>query len=109
MFVEPTHVISPIYNIFYILALIIIVFSKIKSIIVNNANGFNYDKYWSRHDKVFDNKTPKILKLYYIYWLRKIDIKHSAHIYRILGGKNNFASHPILGHGLNGIIIAGGA
>ena len=84
-------------------------FSKLKGFILNNANDFNYKKYWTRHDKVFDNKTPKILKLYYIYWLRKIDIKHSAHIYRVLGGKNNFASHPILGHGLNGIIIAGGA
>lgn len=82
---------------------------KLKKLIINHANSFNYEKYWTRHDRVFNPKIPKMLKLYYLYWLRRMDIKHSAHIYRILDGKNNFASWPVLGHGLNGIVIAGGA
>lgn len=84
-------------------------FSKLKEFILNNANGFNYKKYWTRHDKIFNPKVPKILKLYYLYYLRKVDTKHGAHIYRILDCKNNFKSWPILWHGLKGIVIAGGA
>lgn len=76
-------------------------------ILRNHANNFNEQKYWKRHCKFYDDKTPWLLKLYYLYYLRCVEIKHGGHIYR--GGKRNpFCGIPVLPHGLNGILIADG-
>lgn len=71
--------------------------------------GFNYDKYWNRRDKFYDSKTPRILKLYYMFYLRRIDAKNGADINILPGKENNFKGHPILGHGIKGIVVAGEA
>lgn len=75
----------------------------------NIATGFNYDKYWSRRDKIFDDSTPGFLKAYYKFYLRRVDAKNGAAINFCSDGSNNFEGHPILGHGIKGVVIAGGA
>lgn len=73
------------------------------------ASGFDYDKYWSRREKLFDNRTPKLIKVYYKLYLRRVDAKNGADINFCSDEINNFKGRPILGHGIKGIVIAGGA
>ena len=73
------------------------------------ATGFNYDKYWSRRDKIFNVNTPRFLKAYYKFYLRRIDAKNGADINFCVDEQDNFREHPILGHGIKGVVIAGGA
>lgn len=80
----------------------------IKNISKKRAMGFDYDKYWTRREKLFDEKTPSIFKNYYKYYLRKINAKNGADINFCSDEKNNFKSRPILEHGIIGIVIAGG-
>lgn len=80
-----------------------------KNFLKKIATEFDYEKYWSRRDKIFDTQTPRILKEYYKFYLRRIDAKNGADINFCSDGENNFKGHPILGHGIKGIVIAGGA
>lgn len=72
------------------------------------ATGFDYDRYWHRRDKVFDSKTSCIIRAYYKFYLRRVDAKNGADINIVTELGNNFQSHPILPHGIKGIVIAGG-
>lgn len=81
---------------------------SLKQYIKSIATGFNYDKYWNRRDRVFDLKTPRILRAYYKFYLRRVDAKNGADINIIAENRDNFQSHPILPHGIKGIVIAGG-
>lgn len=71
--------------------------------------GFDYEKYWSRREKIFSPQVSKLLKLYYKYYIRKINLRYSADINFCSDQPDNFKGRPILGHALNGIVIAGGA
>lgn len=82
---------------------------ELKQYIKSIAMGFNYDKYWNRRDKIFGSKTPSIIKAYYKFYLRRVDAKNGADINIIAENGDNFQSHPILPHGIKGIVIAGGA
>ncbi|MFY4504054.1 serine O-acetyltransferase [Ligilactobacillus ruminis] len=83
---------------------------SIRDYLLPAIKGFNYDKYWNRRDKIFEKKTPKILKMYYLFYLRRMDAKNGADINILTAAKeNNFKGHPILGHGIKGIVIAGEA
>lgn len=70
---------------------------------------FDYEKYWTRREKIFQPQVCKLLKMYYKYYIRRINLKYNADINFCSNQPNNFAGRPILGHALNGIIIAGGA
>jgi serine O-acetyltransferase len=77
------------------------------------VTNFNYNKYWERRFALSNKKVNKLIKLYYQYYLKRIDAKNGADIaWRFdYDGKilsNNFAEPPILGHGIKGIVIAGG-
>ena len=82
---------------------------KLRDCLKNVATGFNYDKYWSRRDKIFNVNTPRVLKAYYKFYLRRIDAKNGADINFCADEQDNFREHPILGHGIKGVVIAGGA
>lgn len=82
---------------------------KLKNYLRNIATGFNYDKYWNRRDKIFDENIPQLLKAYYKFYLRRVDAKNGADINFCTNEQNNFGAHPILGHGIKGIVVAGGA
>ena len=73
------------------------------------AKGFNYEKYWSRREKLYKSDTGYLRKCYYKWYLRRINLRFNADINYYDGGEDNFKGRPQLGHGLNGIVIAGGA
>lgn len=70
---------------------------------------FDYEKYWGRREKIFEPSVPRFLKMYYKLYIRRINLKYNADINFCSDQGNNFKGRPILGHGLNGIVIAGGA
>lgn len=51
---------------------------SIRDYLLPAIKGFNYDKYWNRRDKIFEKKTPKILKMYYLFicagWMPKMEL-----------------------------------
>ena len=51
---------------------------KIKDMLKAFAMGFNYEKYFSRREKIFDKGTPKLIKNYYKFYLRRVDAKRNA-------------------------------
>lgn len=81
---------------------------EIKSKLKILANGFDYEKYWSRREKLYDPGTGRLQKYYYKWYLRRINLRFNADINFYDGGENNFKGRPRLGHGINGIVIAGG-
>lgn len=83
--------------------------SSIRQKVKNMADGFDYDKYWSRREKLYHPKTNKLLKLYYKYYIRRTNRRQNADINCFTFGEDNFRGRPKLGHGLNGIVVAGGA
>lgn len=81
---------------------------KIKDMLKAFAMGFNYEKYFSRREKIFDKETPKFVKNYYKFYLRRVDAKNGADINFCSEGEDCFDGRPTLGHGIKGIVIAGG-
>lgn len=67
---------------------------------------YNKDKYWKRRAIVVDpqNNTNVLLKLYYLYYIKKCDAYNNASMGTDLNSGARFASPPE--HGLNGIIIS---
>lgn len=67
------------------------------------------EKYWSCRDALFDKSTNTIKYFFCKAYVSKQNRKQCADIaYNVKEG-NNFKGHPILGHKLNGIVIAAGA
>lgn len=84
--------------------------SKFKESIKNYVMGYNHEKYWRRREKLFNKRTNRFLKMYYKLYIRHINLKQNADInFCTNSEKNNFLGRPFCPHGLNGIIIAGGA
>lgn len=76
---------------------------KIMSII----KGYNHEKYWRRRSLVVDpnNKVNMLLKLYYLYYIKKIDSKNLCSFGTNLNAGAYFVTPPHLPHGPNGIIV----
>lgn len=68
---------------------------------------YNPEKYWKRRAIVVDpkSKTPKLLKLFYLYYIKKCDAFNNASLGTDLHQGAVFEGRPELPHGLNGIII----
>ena len=68
---------------------------------------YNHYKYWKRRYIVTSssNKTPFFIKLYYLYYIKKIDAYHNCSFGTNLNSGAFFATPPHLPHGPNGIII----
>lgn len=69
---------------------------------------YNHDKYWKRRSLVVDqnNKVPTLIKLYYLYYIKKCDAFSNASFGTNLNSGAYFKSPPILYHHLNGIIVS---
>lgn len=78
---------------------------KLKSIYI----GWDYDKYWSCREALFNPKTGKLKFLHCKRYVSKINRKQNADIAYCVETGDNFKGRPILGHKLNGIVIASGA
>ena len=75
--------------------------------IMGMVQHYDSDKYWSRREIVVnpENKTPKIIKLYYLYYIKKCDAFNNASMGTDINQGAVFESRPELPYGLNGIII----
>lgn len=69
--------------------------------------GYNHEKYWNRRQKVVnpESKTPLLLKLYYLYYIKRKDSKLHCSFGTGLNCGAQFDSPPFLPHGPHGIIV----
>ncbi|MFV0587858.1 transferase [Bacteroides reticulotermitis] len=70
------------------------------------VHGYDHEKYWKRRSIVINSKdkTPKLIKLYYLLWIKRIDARHHCSFGTNLNAGSEFATPPFLPHGPNGII-----
>ena len=68
--------------------------------------GYNHEKYWRRRSIVVnpDDKTPLILKLYYLFYIKWVDVRLGCSFGTNLNSGSYFATPPHLPHGPYGII-----
>lgn len=81
--------------------------SKFGKYLLRFIQHYNHKKYWRRRSIVInpDNKTNIILKLYYLYYIKRTDAYHNCSFGTNLNSGTFFETPPILPHGPNGIII----
>ena len=70
---------------------------------------WDYDKYWSSREALFDKKTNKIKYFFCKAYVSKMNRVMGASIAYDVSRPDNFKGRPILGHELKGIVIAAGA
>lgn len=68
---------------------------------------YNHAKYWKRRAIVTNpqNRTPILIKLYYLWYIKRCDAFNNCSFGTNLNSGALFAIPPILPHGPNGIII----
>lgn len=68
---------------------------------------YNHQKYWTRRSVLVNpkDKTSLLLKLYYLYYIKKTDAYHHCSFGTNLNSGTIFDSPPNLPHGPNGIIV----
>lgn len=76
--------------------------------IMSIVQHYNHDKYWKRRNQVVseDSNIPKLLKLYYLFYIKRCDAFSNASFGTDLGSGAKFKTPPILPHHLNGIVIS---
>ena len=74
----------------------------------NILQHYNHEKYWKIREKVINpsDKTCKIIKLFWLYKIKKSDTFNNASMGTHLNYGAKFATPPNLLHGLYGIIIS---
>lgn len=74
--------------------------------LINFLRGYNHDKYWKRRAEVINpsSKTPLILKLYYLWYIKRKDCKFGCSFGTNLNSGSVFETPPNLPHGPYGII-----
>lgn len=80
--------------------------NKLGQRILAIIQNYNHEKYWSRRQKVVDpNYKNIILKLYYLYYVKKVDAFHNCSFGTNYNGGSVFKSIPELPHGPENIIV----
>lgn len=71
------------------------------------VKGYNHEKYWRRRSKVIDpkSKTPLVVKLYYLFYIKRKDAKLHCSFGTGLNYGAQFDTPPFLPHGPHGIIV----
>lgn len=78
----------------------------IAELILNRIQHFDYAYYFKIRERVVNPKFRNyLLKLYYLYRIKKMDAYNNASLGTNLNSGASFLSPPRLPHGLNGIII----
>lgn len=79
----------------------------IKDILISWMRGYNHEKYWRRREKVVNpqNKTFILLKLYYLWYIKRVDSKWRCTFGTGLNEGAQFDSPPLMWHGPIGIVI----
>lgn len=70
------------------------------------ATGYNYKRYWKMHYKIEHTSTPKILRFWYLYKIKRIESKQCCSLGHRLYEAPHFEEPPRLPHGLRGIFIS---
>lgn len=80
--------------------------TPIQILLLNYIHGYNHKKYWHRREIVTNpaNRTPILLKLYYLFWIKRVDARHHCSFGTNLNSGAMFETPPFLPHGPNGII-----
>lgn len=78
--------------------------------VMSQISGFNYQKYFRRRALVVDpdKKLPLLVKLYYLYYCKRKEIRFQSSFGTNINGGSTFKTFPFLPHGMNGIIIGPG-
>ena len=81
--------------------------NPIASLLLKWIQHYDGEKNWRRRAIVVDgsNKTCRLLKLYYLLWIKRVDAYHNASMGTSLNTGTQFITPPRLPHGLNGIIV----
>ncbi|MBP3453510.1 MAG: transferase [Clostridia bacterium] len=81
--------------------------NKLINIVTCLVQHYNPRKYWNRREIVVDpnNKTPKLIKLWYLFYIKRCDAYNNASFGTDLNQGAVFGSRPTTPHGLNGIIV----
>ena len=71
------------------------------------VKGYNHEKYWHRRSIVVDpkNKTPLLIKLYYLWYIKRKDAKFGCSFGTNLNSGSYFETPPYLPHGPYGSSI----
>ena len=79
----------------------------ISRFVISLLKGYNHEKYWRRRAIVIDPnaKTPLLIKLYYLYYIKRKDARLYCSFGTGLGYSAQFATPPYLPHGPHGIIV----
>lgn len=80
--------------------------TRLQKFLLSIIHGYNHEKYWRRRSIVVDPgaKTSMWLKMYYLFWIKRVDAKHHCSFGTNLKSGAFFATPPNLPHGPNGII-----
>lgn len=70
-------------------------------------SGWDAEKYFKRRAIVTDPKSqyPVVLKLYYLFWIKRKDARHGCSFGTNLNIGNRYATAPILSHGPKGVVV----
>lgn len=79
---------------------------KFEEYIKSRIQHYNHSKYWKYRDRFLSPKCSKIMKFIYLYKIKKMDAFNNASMGTNYGKSAIFHGHPILPHGLNGIIVS---
>lgn len=81
--------------------------NKIVSFFMGIVQHYNPKKYWRRRSVVVNpkSKVPKIIRVYYLFYIKRCDAFNNASMGTYLGKGAVFKGVPRLPHHLNGIII----
>lgn len=82
--------------------------NKFVMVFVNHLKHYNHKKYWKMREAVVsqDSKVLKIVKLFYLYRIKRMDAFANASMGTGFGWGAQFETPPCLPHFLNGIIIS---
>lgn len=82
--------------------------NKFVMLFVNHLKHYNHEKYWKMRQEVVNpySTAPKIIRLWYLYKIKKMDSFANASMGTGFGWGAHFESPPDLVHYLNGIIVS---
>lgn len=69
---------------------------------------YDHEKYWRMRAEVVNpnSKKSKLIRLYYLFRIKKMDAFHNASMGTDFGAGAEFATPPKFVHGMNGIIVS---
>lgn len=79
---------------------------KLYERIMNNiCSHYNDKKYWKIKMKISNNRTPKVVKAYFLFRMKKMEAFNCASLGNRLSGGSYFLEKPKLPHGIKGIFV----